>query len=195
MSRIASYKPCNMVDGQGVRNSVYFAGCEFNCFGCYNKAIQNFNAQGIDYNAKVRDVIVEELNLDYIQGISILGGEPLHPKNIVDVCDLVASIKDRYGDKKDIWLWTGYTYEELKARLALADKYFRTCLYLTTDEMHSIRYLLRNIDVLVDGRFDATLHKNDLTFRGSSNQRIILCKESFAGRHKKLYLWKNGDYK
>ena len=100
MSRIASYKPCNMVDGQGVRNSVYFAGCEFNCFGCYNKAIQNFNAQGIDYNARIRDVIVEELNLDYIQGISILGGEPLHPKNIVDVCDLVATIKDRYAIRK-----------------------------------------------------------------------------------------------
>ena len=181
-----------MVDGQGVRNSVYFSGCEFNCIGCYNKSIQSFNA-GIDYNQSVRDTIINDLRYDHIQGISILGGEPLHPRNIVDVCDLVSEIKFHYQDKKDIWLWTGSTYEELKERLFIADKTFRYSY--CNDEQNALRYLLRNIDVLIDGRFIRDLHKKDLAFRGSTNQRIILCKESFSGRHKKLHLWKNGDYK
>ena len=149
---IADYKPFNFVDGEGVRCSIYVSGCLFNCPGCYNKAAQNFH-YGQPYTQELEDQIMEDLSHDYVQGLTLLGGEPF--LNTQVCLKLVHRLRKEFGHKKDIWSWTGYTWEELQKE--------------SDDKLE----LLRNLDILVDGRF--ILAKKDLTlqFRGSSNQRII----------------------
>lgn len=149
---IADYKPFNFVDGEGVRCSLYVSGCLFQCPGCYNRVAQSFR-YGKPYTMELETQIIADLGEDYVQGLTLLGGEPF--LNTPTVLPLVDRIRETYGDKKDIWSWTGYTWEEMMQE--------------TEDKLE----LLSKIDVLVDGRFE--LSKKDLTlqFRGSSNQRII----------------------
>lgn len=149
---VADYKPFNFVDGEGVRCSVYVSGCLFSCPGCYNKAAQNFH-YGQPYTQELEDQIMADLSHDYVQGLTLLGGEPF--LNTQVCLKLVHRLRKEFGHDKDIWSWTGYTWEELQKESA--------------DKLE----LLHNLDILVDGRF--LLAKKDLTlqFRGSSNQRII----------------------
>lgn len=156
---IADYKPFMFVDGEGVRCSIYVSGCLFACKGCFNRAIQNFR-YGTPYTNELEDKIIEDLSHDYVQGLTLLGGEPFLN---TEVClSLVKRVRQEFGHTKDIWSWSGYTFEEL-----LVD---------SEDKLE----LLGLIDVLVDGRFE--LEKRDLTlqFRGSSNQRIIDVQKSLS---------------
>lgn len=156
-NNIADYKPFNFVDGEGVRCSLYVSGCLFACEGCFNKAAQNFK-YGHPFTQELEDQIMEDLSQSYVQGLTLLGGEPFLN---TEVClRVVNRIRAQFGDTKDIWSWTGYTFEEL--------------LQDSEDKLE----LLNKIDILVDGRFE--LAKRDLTlqFRGSSNQRIIDVKKS-----------------
>ncbi|WP_409021479.1 anaerobic ribonucleoside-triphosphate reductase activating protein [Dellaglioa sp. P0083] len=163
---IASYKPFNFVDGEGVRCSLYVSGCLFACPGCYNKAAQNFR-YGTPYTKELEDQIITDLSEDYCQGLTLLGGEPF--VNTQVCLSLVDRIHDTYGWAKDIWSWTGYTWDELM---------------LESDDKLE---LLSKIDILVDGRFE--LPKKDLTlqFRGSSNQRIIDVQKSLIAGE--VILW------
>lgn len=155
--KIADYKPYNFVDGEGVRCSLYVSGCLFQCEGCYNKIIQNFN-YGTYYTQELEDQIIQDLGASYCQGLTLLGGEPF--LNTPVLLRLCKRVRETYGDTKDIWSWSGYTWEELQQE--------------TEDKLALLEY----VDVLVDGRF--IFAKCDLTlrFRGSSNQRIIDVKES-----------------
>lgn len=166
--RIADYKPFNFVDGEGVRCSLYMSGCLFACKGCYNKIAQNFS-YGAEYTTELEDTIIEDLRHSYVQGLTLLGGEPF--LNTQVAVPLAKRIRSEYGDTKDIWSWTGYTWEEMMQESA--------------DKLE----LLSLLDVLVDGRFE--LAKKDLTlqFRGSSNQRIIDVKSSL--KQEEVVLWKN----
>ena len=163
---IADYKPFNFVDGEGVRCSLYVSGCMFACPGCYNKVAQNFR-YGTPYTNALEETIINDLAKDYCQGLTLLGGEPF--LNTQVCIRLAKRVRQEFGLKKDIWSWSGYTYEEL-----LKD---------SDDKLE----LLNLIDVLVDGRF--LLAQKDLTlqFRGSSNQRIIDVKKSQAA--KQVVLW------
>ena len=155
--RIADYKPFNFVDGEGVRCSLYVSGCLFLCPGCYNVAAQNFHF-GQPYTKDLEDKIIEDLSHDYVQGLTLLGGEPFLN---TEVClQLCRRIRKEFGNSKDIWSWTGYTWDEL-----------------IHDSYDKVR-LLSLIDILVDGRF--LEDENDLTlqFRGSANQRIIDVQKS-----------------
>ncbi|MHC9536521.1 anaerobic ribonucleoside-triphosphate reductase activating protein [Dellaglioa sp. BT-FLS60] len=156
---IASYKPFNFVDGEGVRCSLYVSGCLFACPGCYNKAAQNFR-YGTPYTEDLENQIITDLSEDYCQGLTLLGGEPF--VNTQVCLSLVDRIRATYGWTKDVWSWTGYTWDELMLE--------------SEDKLE----LLSKIDILVDGRFE--LAKKDLTlqFRGSSNQRIIDVQKSLA---------------
>lgn len=156
---IADYKPFNFVDGEGVRNSLYVSGCLFACPGCYNKAAQSFT-YGKPYTKELEDQILADLAHDYVQGLTLLGGEPFLNTTILN--PLVQKVRQIYGDQKDIWSWTGYRWEEMMVETA--DK----------------KELLAQIDVLVDGRFEQDKMDLTLQFRGSSNQRIINVKESLA---------------
>lgn len=163
---VADYKPFNFVDGEGVRCSLYVSGCPFHCPGCYNRAAQNFH-YGTPYTAELEDQIIEDLAHDYVQGLTLLGGEPF--LNTQVCLRLVKRIRREFGHQKDVWSWTGYTWDELQKETA--DK----------------KELLGLIDILVDGRF--LLAEKDLTlqFRGSANQRIIDVPKSLAANQ--VVIW------
>lgn len=159
--RIADYKPFMFVDGEGVRCSIYVSGCLFACEGCFNKAIQNFK-MGTLYTKELEDQIIEDLSHDYVQGLTLLGGEPF--LNTQVCLALVQRVRQEFGATKDIWSWTGYTFEEL---------------LMDTEDKQA---LLEEIDVLVDGRFDLSRRDLTLQFRGSSNQRILDVARSLEQR-------------
>lgn len=163
---IASYKPFVMVDGEGIRCSLYVSGCLFNCPGCYNKIAQNFH-YGHPYTQKLENKIIKDLSHSYVQGLTLLGGEPfLNTQVCLHLCK---RIRKEFGHHKDIWSWSGYTWEELMKE--------------SRDKLELLSYL----DILVDGRF--LLNKKDLTlqFRGSSNQRIINVPQSL--KKQKIIIW------
>lgn len=169
---IADYKPYNFVDGEGVRCSIYVSGCPFACKGCYNKVAQNF-AYGKPYSKELEDKIIEDLRAEYCQGLTLLGGEPfLNTEVTIQLC---RRVREEFGTKKDIWSWTGYTWDELMRG--------------TEDKQILLKYL----DVVVDGRFELDKKDLSLAFRGSSNQRIIDVQKSLHSN--KAILWNSGKYK
>ncbi|MDN3168957.1 anaerobic ribonucleoside-triphosphate reductase activating protein [Enterococcus faecalis] len=164
--KIADYKAFNFVDGEGVRNSLYVSGCLFACKGCFNKAVQNFN-YGTPFTESLMNQIIKDLSHDYVQGLTLLGGEPFLN---TDVClSVVKRVRETFGSAKDIWSWSGYTFEELLSE--------------TPDKLE----LLHSIDILVDGRFELAKRNLNLQFRGSSNQRIIDVPKSLAAG--KAVIW------
>ena len=167
-SRIADYKPFNFVDGEGVRCSLYMSGCLFACKGCYNKIAQNF-AYGFEYTTELEDIIIEDLRQPYVQGLTLLGGEPF--LNTQVAVPLAKRIRSEYGETKDIWSWTGYTWQELMQE--------------SDDKIE----LLSLLDVVVDGRFELAKKNLTLQFRGSSNQRIIDVQASL--KQNEVILWEN----
>lgn len=165
LGRIIDYKAFNFVDGEGVRNSLYVSGCMFHCKGCYNAATWSFKA-GIPYTKELEEQIMRDLAQPYVQGLTLLGGEPFLSTGIL--IPLVKRIHKELPEK-DIWSWTGYTWEELMLE--------------TPDKLE----LLHLVDILVDGRFDITKKNLMLQFRGSSNQRIIDVKKSLD--QGKVVIW------
>lgn len=156
---IADYKAFNFVDGEGVRNSLYVSGCLFACEGCFNQVVQNFRYEK-PFTKELEDKIIEDLSHDYVQGLTLLGGEPFLN---TEVClTVVDRVHQEFGTQKDIWSWSGYTFEEL--------------LLESKDKLE----LLNKIDILVDGRFELSKRNLNLQFRGSSNQRIIDVKKSLT---------------
>jgi anaerobic ribonucleoside-triphosphate reductase activating protein len=149
---VGDYKPFMFVDGEGVRCSLYVSGCLFACDGCFNRATWNFR-YGTPYTAELEDRIIADLRQSYVQGLTLLGGEPFLNTGVC--LSLVRRVRAEFGDTKDIWSWSGYTYEEL---------------LLDSDDK---RELLQHLDVLVDGPFDRAQQDFSLQFRGSANQRII----------------------
>ncbi len=155
---VIDYKAFNFVDGEGVRCSLYVSGCRFHCEGCYNVATWNFKA-GFPYTEELEEQIMEDLAKPYVQGLTLLGGEPF--LNTGMLLPLVTRVRRELPDK-DIWSWTGYTWEEMMLE--------------TADKLE----LLSFVDILVDGRFEIAKKNLMLQFRGSSNQRIIDVQKSIA---------------
>lgn len=158
---IAGFVEETIVDGTGLRSTLYVSGCTHNCFNCHNPETHNFH-YGKDYFEEI-DNIMEKIRKTYdiLDGITISGGDPLHPNNLSCVYDFIFRIKEEFP-KLNIWIYTGYTIEELEQR---QDK-------LTMK-------ILQNSDVLVDGMFIEHLKDPDLSFKGSSNQRIIDLNKTF----------------
>ena len=147
-------KNYDIANGDGVRTSLFVSGCDLHCRGCFNKESWDLNA-GQFFSRKVKKELFKNLKLDYIKGLSLLGGDPFNPNNVKDIACLVEDTK-RLFPNKTIWVWSGYTLEELNAR---KDQYTKE--------------ILDNIDVLVDGRFIEEEKDLSLRFRGSRNQRLI----------------------
>lgn len=158
---IADYKPFVVTDGEGIRCSLYVSGCPFHCDGCFNASIWDFRA-GHEYTPELETRIIADLAQPWVQGITFLGGEPL--LNTPVLIPLARRIRAEFGDSKDIWCWTGYTWEELMRAGETPDK----------------RELLGLIDILVDGRYLKDRHDSLLQFRGSNNQRILDVPASLA---------------
>ena len=146
----------DIANGPGVRCVLWVSGCKLNCRGCHNKFAQDFNyGQIFDENAKQE--LFNALDQQHIQGLTISGGHPLDEHNFETVLNLVKEVKQKFPTK-DIWLYTGYLYEEL---------YYR-----------EISRILLYLDVLVDGPYIEEQRDITLSFRGSRNQRLINVPET-----------------
>ena len=156
-------KKCDIANGEGVRVSLFVSGCTHHCPGCFNQDTWEFD-YGKEYTQETEKEILEALAPSYINGLSLLGGEPFEPQNQKVLISLLRKVKERYPEK-DIWCYSGYLFDK-----ELLSESRARCEY--TDEMISM------LDVLVDGRFVEALKDIRLVFRGSSNQRVIDVKKS-----------------
>ena len=155
----ASIRNCDIANGEGVRVSLFVSGCTRCCKGCFNEEAQAFD-YGEPFTDDVERRVMDDLDHEFIAGLSILGGEPMEPENQRVLVPFLRRMRGRFGASKTVWVYTGCVLEtELKA-----ESRWRTEV---TDEMLSL------IDVLVDGPFVEELKDISLRFRGSSNQRII----------------------
>lgn len=161
----ASIKNLDVANGDGLRVSLFVSGCTHHCKGCFNPEAWNFD-YGEPFTKEVEDQILEMLKPNYIQGLSLLGGEPFEPANQAVLLPFIRRFKAMYPEK-NLWCYSGYNFESdmLAGKLGPAD--------ITME-------LLSYIDVLVDGEFVLELRDPRLRFRGSSNQRVILVQESLA---------------
>ncbi|OCF97081.1 anaerobic ribonucleoside-triphosphate reductase-activating protein [Gilliamella sp. wkB308] len=149
------YYPVDVVNGEGTRCTLFVAGCVHQCRGCYNKSTWSLDS-GLPFTQSVEDQIIKDLQDTEIkrQGLSLSGGDPLHPQNVPTILKLVKRVKTEC-ENKDIWLWTGYKLDEL-----------------TAEQQAVIPY----IDVLIDGKFIQEQADPKLLWRGSSNQIIYRFK-------------------
>ena len=151
-------KTYDIADGTGVRVSLFVSGCRHHCKGCFNAPTWDFE-YGQPYTRETQDYILEMLEPSYIEGFSLLGGEPFEPENQPALAELLEEIRRTYPSK-NIWCYTGYLFDQdLIPGGAVYTPY--------TDRMLSC------IDVLVDGEFIQELKDISLEFRGSKNQRIL----------------------
>lgn len=140
-------------NGPGVRVSIFMQGCSFHCKNCFNQETWDFEG-GQDFTEDTINKVLELSDKKEVKGLSILGGEPMHPTNIEGTTKLAKAFKEKYPEK-NIWAWSGFKYEDIK----------------NND-------VFNYIDVLVDGQYKDELHDPTLKWRGSSNQRVIDIKES-----------------
>ena len=152
-------KDKDIANGEGIRVSLFVSGCTHHCKNCFNPETWDFN-YGNPFTTEVEDKILKMLEPAYIKGITLLGGEPMEPNNQRALLPFVKRIKEKFGDTKTIWSFTGFIYD--KDLIAGGRAHTEA-----TDE------LMQNLDVLVDGPFVEALKNLSLKFRGSSNQRII----------------------
>lgn len=173
--RYANIYKFDISNGPGIRVSLFVQGCDKHCPGCFNSESWNFNA-GREFTKETISEIIGLAKNEWISGLSILGGEPLHPNNIKHIAQLCADFKRSYPEKT-IWIWTGYTWEELGERYMNGSRSDKT----------EIAYLLYGdvivgrdpvCDVLVDGPFIEAKKDLSLQWRGSSNQRIWMKNEN-----------------
>ena len=163
MSNYAKIKTFDIANGTGVRTSIFFSGCEHYCKNCFNKELWDFNV-GEPFNKQVYELKIKPTISDYISGISLLGGEPLHPDNLSAAYDLIKWFKEDFPDK-DIWLYTGYSLPNIMLYEEYTEK--------EPDEITLIRQSTISLcDVVVDGQYVDELKDLTLRFRGSSNQNI-----------------------
>lgn len=157
-----SYIPIDVLNGKGTRCTLFVSGCVHKCEGCHNKSSWNRYA-GCEFTKADEDRIIKDLKDELIPrtGLSISGGDPLYTHNVGPLTSLINRVKAECPDK-DIWLWSGYTLEELK----------------TTQDVKRLE-LIKLVDVFIDGKFDNSLKDIELPWRGSSNQKLIQVATEF----------------
>ena len=150
------YHTVDVVNGPGTRCTLFVSGCEHQCKGCYNQSTWRVDS-GFEYTQDVEDQILADLKDTRIKrkGLSLLGGDPLHPANLESILALVTRVKAECPDK-DIWLWTGYTLSQLSEKQ---------------------QAIMAFVDVVIDGKFEQNLYDPELMWRGSSNQVIHYLSE------------------
>lgn len=152
--RYNKIRKMDISNGPGVRVSIFVQGCTFNCKNCFNPETHDFNG-GEEFTDDTIEKVLSLCEKDYVEGLSILGGEPMHPKNLEGVTKLAKKFKQKFPNK-NLWAWTGFLFDN----------------YLKDKEIS--KYL----DVLVDGQYVDELHDPTLKWKGSSNQRVIDVQKS-----------------
>jgi anaerobic ribonucleoside-triphosphate reductase activating protein len=163
----ATIKKCDIANGEGVRVSLFVSGCTHHCKNCFNAVAWDFD-YGTPFTEQTEEEIFAELDKSYINGLSILGGEPFEPQNQRVLLPFVKKVREKYP-KKNIWCYTGYTFDIERGLLAEREK-----------NCEATAELLKNIDILVDGAYIEELKDISLAFRGSLNQRVIDLPKTFA---------------
>lgn len=152
----------DMRNGDGLRTVLWVSGCNHRCSGCHNPVTWDAEC-GLVFDEAAEQELFDKLSEDYISGITFSGGDPLHPANIDEVTRLAKRVREQLPCKT-VWLYTGYSWEDIRDKEIIA-----------------------YVDVLVDGRYESSLHDVKLHWKGSSNQRVIDVKETLE--HKKIVLW------
>ena len=152
--RYNKIRKMDIANGPGVRVSVFMQGCSFHCKNCFNPETHDFNG-GKEFTDEVIEHILELCDKDYIEGLSILGGEPMHPTNIDGTAKLAKAFKEKFPNK-NVWVWSGFLFDK------------------NLKDTEAVKY----IDVLVDGQYVDELHNPLLKWKGSSNQRVIDVQKS-----------------
>lgn len=165
--RFAQIREMDISNGPGIGVSLFVQGCHFHCKNCFNPETWDFNG-GKKFTEETEDTILALIKPEYIERFSILGGEPLEDRNLLDLANLIVNIRIEKPEIK-IWLYTGFTYEWLN---------FISVTSASRNERDFLQIILKEIDVLVDGQFQE--NKKDLTypFAGSTNQRVIDMNET-----------------
>lgn len=158
-----------MLNGDGLRVVLWVAGCNHCCRECHNPITWDPES-GLPFDAAARQEIFEQLEKKYISGITFSGGDPLHPSNAMAVRELMAEIKEKY-ENKTIWLYTGDVWENI-------------CNYS----------MMKYVDVVVDGEFEADKKDTRLLWKGSSNQRVIDVQKTLAQKDISVPAVYCGDY-
>lgn len=158
-------KDCDIANGAGVRITLFVSGCRNRCPNCFQPETWDFE-YGQKYTEETTAQLLKMLDKSYVDGLTILGGEPMDPANQQGVLYVIEQVRE-FLPNKTIWVYSGYTYEELMDEGS-------ECHTNMTEE------ILGNIDVLVDGRYVDELRDISLKFRGSKNQRIIDVPETIA---------------
>ena len=166
MIRYNKIRKMDIANGPGVRVSIFLQGCTFKCPECFNPETHDF-AGGKELDAVTIDQLMQLCSAEHIKGLSILGGEPLHPKNIAGTIELAKIFKEKFP-QKTLWIWTGFLYENVVDRT-----------------------IFNYVDVLVDGLFEKKLANPMLQYRGSSNQRLIDVPATVKAG--KIILWQSAN--
>lgn len=161
--RYNKIRKMDISNGPGVRVSIFMQGCAFHCKNCFNPETWDFKL-GKEFTDDTINKVLDLADKDYIVGLSILGGEPMHPLNIEGTTALAKAFKEKYPNKS-VWVWSGFLFDK-----DLKDK-----------------EVLNYIDVLIDGQYKDELHDFRLKWCGSTNQRVIDVKKSL--KQKKIILF------
>ena len=167
----AAIKNCDIANGPGVRVSLFVSGCTHHCPGCFNEVAWDFD-YGVPFTEEVMDKIVDMMRPDYIQGLTLLGGEPFEPRNQQGIVQLLRKVKAQLP-QKSIWAFSGYLFDK----------------DITSGRLGDTREYLSYLDVLVDGPFVEAKKNLSLRFRGSENQRLIDVPASLESG--KVVLWQD----
>ena len=159
----ATIKPVDIANGPGVRVSLFVSGCTHRCKGCFNEEAWDFE-YGKPFTEEVQKQLLSSLDHDYIEGLTLLGGEPMEPSNQESLLPFIKAVREHLPGKT-IWCFTGYDFEK-----DILGKMMKTSAVT--------RELIPLFDVMVDGKFVAEKKNLSLKFRGSENQRVLNVKKS-----------------
>ena len=161
--RYNKIRKMDISNGPGVRVSIFMQGCSFNCKNCFNKETHDFSG-GKEFDDTTVQRVLELCDNENIEGLSILGGEPMHPSNIEGTTKLAKAFKEKYPNK-NVWAWSGFSFDK-----DLKDK-------------EVVKYL----DVLIDGQYNDDLRNPTLKWKGSENQRVMNVQESLKDSNVVLF--------
>lgn len=174
--RYAQIRECDVSNGEGVGVALFVQGCNFHCYNCFNKDTWDFNG-GKEWTPEVEDKFIELASKPYIKRISLLGGECLADENLDGVLNLVNKIRLLLPEK-NIWIYSGFKWEEFQDKFPLDENWEQDILR---------REIIKQCDVLIDGRYIDTQRDVSLKWRGSSNQRVIDINKSLQQNQIVLY--------
>ena len=157
----------DMNNGDGLRVVLWLSGCSHHCYNCQNPQTWDVNS-GIPFDESAKKELFRELDKDYISGLTLSGGDPLHEANLDGVLDLVNEIRLSFPNKT-IWIYSGYRWSEI----------FNDGVYLTRDcAGWKRREIVKKCDVMIDGKYMDSLRDPQLKWKGSSNQHVINIEKS-----------------